>query len=823
MKNHVHKIGGALVILFATALTPTAKADLFTLTDVNPDPNIFECDLTSVERDVTIGGANVHIFTYKDENAAVPAASAGVPIQVLRAKVGDLIICRYKNQMSSESGSIHWHGIELDNDSDGTAVTQDAVLPGQSYTYQFQTFRPGVFWFHSHMLAGNTLFGGMYGVLIIENPTESNLIGAGVLPSEADTHTLAMSDIEFDATGKVGKDLSGVTKTENELIELCHLFGIGDPGGQNTCNLAQRPGATVLVNGVKPDPAAQAPKFVVPSGKRIRLRLLNESISRHFRVKLLNSGDNKLYRIGGQGGLLDNMVVEGGTKGTWNTLFDPGEIMLGSGVRADVIIYPTGPEGSIIQLVGNPTTGTFQISTALPANYPIAYFQISGTASDPAPAAGQPILAGTGEEIESIKTGTAIPLQDPAPFGGSSDETIHLTTAKPTGPPSPFAQNQPGIDQYAAVLDSNAGNGDWLLVPRPPVARYAHVGDVLELTVRNDTDAVHPYHLHGFSMQPVRMVDNTTGTTLYEFDYNEFLDTIDVYGHQSYVFRTRVDDRPKFCDITPTSPPDSGPVLAPCGPNPCGGVVGRWLFHCHIVGHGALGMMGEVTILPGVDSPPQITCPADIIKNNDPGQCSAVVTYTVTATDDCGPVAVVCNPPSGSIFPVGTTVVTCKATDSANQTTQCAFNVTVKDIEPPVLTSSVAISTFWSPNHDLVNVGLAASATDNCPDPVTFNVTVYGDEDDQTDTGDGNFSPDAKNVASGTLRLRSERQGNGDGRVYLIVIAATDHSENTTTACQTVVVPKSQAQKEITSVNAQATAARNYCIANGTPPPGYVL
>ena len=531
----------------------------------------------------------------------VPPASAGIPIQVIRAKVGDLIICRYKNQLETENASIHWHGIELDNDSDGTAVTQDAVKPGQSYTYRFRTFRPGIFWFHSHMLPGNTLFGGMYGVFIIENPIEASLITSGVLPGAADTHTLAMSDIEFDGTGKIGKTLGGVTKTENELIELCHLWGIGDPGGDNAaCNLAQTPGSTVLVNGVKPDSGAQTPKFTVPSGKRIRLRLLNESISRHFKLKLLNSGDNKLYRIGGQGGLLDNVIVEGGTQGTWDTHYDPGEILIGSGMRADVIIYPTGADGTIIQLVGNPTTGTFQISTGLPANYPIAYFQISGTASDPAPAAGQPILAGTAEDIENIKSGPTItPLQDPAPFGGSSDETIRLTTDSPPTGPGTFTQHQPSIDHYAAVLDSNAGDGDWLLVPHPPIARYAHVGDVLELTVRNESGNDHPYHLHGFSMQPVRMMDNT-GTTLYTFDYDEFVDTVDVYGGQSYVFRTRIADRPKICDVSPSFPP--GPVLAACADTPCGGVLGRWLFHCHIVGHGALGMIGEIDILPGVDA-----------------------------------------------------------------------------------------------------------------------------------------------------------------------------------------------------------------------------
>jgi FtsP/CotA-like multicopper oxidase with cupredoxin domain len=831
MKRNTRNLVRALAILFAAAFTTSARADLFTLTDVNPDPNIFECDVTAIEKDVTIGGATVHAFNFKDGNAAAVPASAGIPIQVIKVKVGDEIICRFKNELTVESASIHWHGIELDNDSDGTAVTQDAVLPGQRYTYKFKTFRPGIFWFHSHMLPGNTLFGGMYGVIIIENPIEASLVAAGTLPAEANTFTLAMSDIEFDpATGNVGKQIGGMGAyhTENELIAICHLFGIGDPGGMmSACGASTKFGSTVLVNGQTPDAAAQTPKFIVPSGKRIRLRLLNESISRHFRLKLLDSGDNKLYRIGGQGGLLDNVILEGGIIGTgmWNTQFDQGEIQIGSGVRADVLIYPTGSEGSIIKLVGNPTSGSFQISGSLPPNYPIAYFQISGSAADPAPAAGDPILEGTAEDIENIKSGVTItPLVDPAPNSGSSDETIRLTTATPTGPPAAFAHNQPGVDQYAAVLDSNAGNGDWLLVPRPPVARYANIGDILELSVRNESQAAHPYHLHGFSMQPVRMVDNTTGNTLYEFDYDEFLDTIDVQGFQTYVFRTRIDDRPKICDEAPGVPPDMGPVLGACTASPCGGVVGRWLFHCHIVSHGALGMIGEVTILEGVDGPPQITCPDDITQDNDPTLCSAVVTFAdPAATDDCGIPTVVCGPPSGSVFPVGDTTVTCTATDSSNQTADCTFQVTVEDKEPPTIASSVAVPMLWPPNHALINVGLSATATDNCPGAISLSVAVFGDEDDELPVGDGNFSPDAKNIAIGTLRLRAERVGSGDGRVYLIVITATDAAGNTKTACHTVVVPKSPSQAHIASVNAQAAAAQAYCILHGTPPPGFVV
>jgi len=43
------------------------------------------------------------------------------------------------------------------------------------------------------------------------------------------------------------------------------------------------------------------------------------------------------------------------------------------------------------------------------------------------------------------------------------------------------------------------------------------------------------------------------------------------------------------------------------------------------------------------------------------------------------------------------------------------------------------------------------------------------------------------------------------------------------TACHTVVVPKAQTTTSLALVNSQATAARNYCIANGTAPPGFFL
>lgn len=81
------------------------------------------------------------------------------------------------------------------------------------------------------------------------------------------------------------------------------------------------------------------------------------------------------------------------------------------------------------------------------------------------------------------------------------------------------------------------------------------------------------------------------------------------------------------------------------------------------------------------DTPPVLVgCPSDVTVPADAGGCTgAVVTYTApTATDACDATpSVVCVPPSGSVFPVGTTTVTCTATDACGNESTCAFDVTV--------------------------------------------------------------------------------------------------------------------------------------------------
>lgn len=83
--------------------------------------------------------------------------------------------------------------------------------------------------------------------------------------------------------------------------------------------------------------------------------------------------------------------------------------------------------------------------------------------------------------------------------------------------------------------------------------------------------------------------------------------------------------------------------------------------------------------LPSADTtPPVLQLPAPITVDAT-GPAGAVVTYTATATDNADPrLAVVCTPSSGSTFAIGTTTVTCTATDASGNRTTGSFTVRVK-------------------------------------------------------------------------------------------------------------------------------------------------
>jgi hypothetical protein len=86
------------------------------------------------------------------------------------------------------------------------------------------------------------------------------------------------------------------------------------------------------------------------------------------------------------------------------------------------------------------------------------------------------------------------------------------------------------------------------------------------------------------------------------------------------------------------------------------------------------------------NSPPELIVPSDITVEATSGS-GAVVTWDQPAASDNADAdpGVECSAVSGLLFPLGTTTVTCEATDDSGNTTVETFTVTVQDTTPPTI------------------------------------------------------------------------------------------------------------------------------------------
>ncbi|WP_157492010.1 HYR domain-containing protein, partial [Mangrovimonas sp. ST2L15] len=115
--------------------------------------------------------------------------------------------------------------------------------------------------------------------------------------------------------------------------------------------------------------------------------------------------------------------------------------------------------------------------------------------------------------------------------------------------------------------------------------------------------------------------------------------------------------------------------------------------------------------------------PANITVNVDPGQCSAVVSYTNPTTDivDGSMVQIdLTGYTTGDAFPVGITFQTWEERDSADSPTglTCSFNIIVEDNTPPVL---VGVPADVTVECDAIPAPAVVTATDNCDTTLTVS------------------------------------------------------------------------------------------------------
>jgi hypothetical protein len=166
-------------------------------------------------------------------------------------------------------------------------------------------------------------------------------------------------------------------------------------------------------------------------------------------------------------------------------------------------------------------------------------------------------------------------------------------------------------------------------------------------------------------------------------------------------------------------------------------------------GNAAAPTSFDVTVVDG--TPPTIDFHAAISGVEATGPAGAPVSYTSPATHDVvdGDLVASCAPISGSTFALGTSTVTCGATDAhGNAAVPTTFNVTVVDTTPPTIDGHVDISGIEATGPDGASVSYTAPASHDVVD------------------GDGTAS--CAPVSGSTFALGATH----------VICAATDHAGN---------------------------------------------
>jgi len=224
--------------------------------DDNPDLTVVEITLVASVNELTFfSGSPAEMWTFGDS----------MPGPTIQARVGDRIIVHFTNDLP-DATTIHWHGMRVPNDMDGSPLVQDPILPGETFTYDFIAPDAGTYWYHPHMMTHMQVERGLYGAFIVHEAEPPIFDGERII---------FLDDIRLDEDG---------TRAD---------FTMGHPD-----RMHGRHGNVLLLNGVPVDEDGTVE--LVP-GAIERWRILNSANAREAVIDL----DGAAWRvIATDGGLI---------------------------------------------------------------------------------------------------------------------------------------------------------------------------------------------------------------------------------------------------------------------------------------------------------------------------------------------------------------------------------------------------------------------------------------------------------------------------------------------------------------------------------------
>lgn len=161
--HHVHPTSPIISAELPPGMSVTPEG-LVELAPFRVEGNVkeFALDIQEVTHEI-VGGVTVTAWAF---NGVVPGP-------LLRVEEGDLVRVHFTNT-HHQPHTIHWHGIYADQKYDGVPHTSKAIMPGESYVYEFVAEHAGTFMYHCHVDSYRHIDMGMYGAIVVDPKGEKS-------------------------------------------------------------------------------------------------------------------------------------------------------------------------------------------------------------------------------------------------------------------------------------------------------------------------------------------------------------------------------------------------------------------------------------------------------------------------------------------------------------------------------------------------------------------------------------------------------------------------------------------------------------------------
>ncbi len=481
-----------------------------------------------VRYDLTI---DTKMVNYSGKMTHAIAINGQIPAPTLEFTEGDIAEIHVKNNLDEES-SLHWHGILLPNEQDGVPyLTTTPIAPKDTHFFTFPIRQSGTYWYHSHSNLQEQR--GLYGAFIIKKRDEPPM------PS----YTVLLSDWTDEHPHEVMRSLKNANDWYAIKKDAVQSYGEAAAAGalkqkfrqewqrMNAMDVSDVYYDAFLANGKKED---AAPQF--KGGEKVRLRIINGSASTYFWVQFAGG---QLSVVASDGMDVVPVAVD--------------RMLIAVAETFDVIV--TIPEDRSYELRATAEDRTKSTSlwlgsgekVAAPVLPKLKLFEGMKMMND----MGKHKMDMSYQQMDMNDVMYPETVPDPTDPDAQPPTTLNYAMLK--SPTSTALDPKAPVRELKFKLTGNMNRYMWSMDDKP-LSKSDKIlikkGEVVRITMYNDTMMRHPMHLHGHFFR----VLNGQG------DYSPLKNVLDIMPMETDVIEFDANEEKD------------------------------WFFHCHILYHMMAGM-----------------------------------------------------------------------------------------------------------------------------------------------------------------------------------------------------------------------------------------